>query len=74
MEKRLTKLHVILAIILLFTPLVLILTTGEVRSSISNYAYSSMNHLFATRLNYMAGQFNVTHEQLDNLFILSDTL
>ena len=25
-------------------------------------------------LNYMAGQFNITHEQLDNLFILSDTL
>ena len=25
-------------------------------------------------LNYMARQFNITHEQLDNLFILSDTL
>ena len=25
-------------------------------------------------LNYMVGQFNITHEQLDNLFILSDTL
>ena len=25
-------------------------------------------------LNYMAGQFNVSQEQLDNLFILSDTL
>ena len=25
-------------------------------------------------LNYMAGQFNITHEQLDNLFVLSDTL
>ena len=25
-------------------------------------------------LNYMAGQFNITHEQLDDLFILSDTL
>ena len=25
-------------------------------------------------LNYMAGQFNITHEQLDNLFILSDNL
>ena len=25
-------------------------------------------------LNYMAGQFNITHEQLDNLFILSDTI
>ena len=25
-------------------------------------------------LNYMAGQFNITHEQLDNLFILSNTL
>ena len=25
-------------------------------------------------LNYMAGQFNITYEQLDNLFILSDTL
>ena len=25
-------------------------------------------------LNYMAGQYTITHEQLDNLFILSDTL
>lgn len=25
-------------------------------------------------LNYMAGQFNINQEQLDNLFILSDTL
>ena len=25
-------------------------------------------------LNYMAGQFNITHEQLDNLFILANTL
>ena len=25
-------------------------------------------------LNYMAGQFNISQEQLDNLFILSDTL
>ena len=57
MEKRLTKLHVILAIILLFTPLVLILATGEVRSSISNYAYSSMNHLFATLLTIAGTMF-----------------
>lgn len=57
MEKRLTKLHVILAITLLFTPLVLIITTGEVRSSISNYAYSSMNHLFATLLTIAGAMF-----------------
>lgn len=57
MEKRLTKLHVILAITLLFTPLVLIITTGEVRSSISNYAYSSMNHLFATLLTIAGTMF-----------------
>ena len=25
-------------------------------------------------LNYTAGQFNITHEQLDNLFILANTL
>jgi len=57
MEKRLTKLHVILAITLLFTPLVLIISTGEVRSSISNYAYSSMNHLFAALLTIAGTMF-----------------
>ena len=57
MEKRLTKLHVILAITLLFTPLVLIITTGEVRSSISNYAYSSMNHLFSALLTIAGTMF-----------------
>lgn len=57
MEKRLTKLHVILAIILLFIPLILIATTGEVRSSISNYAYSSMNHLFAALLTIAGTMF-----------------
>jgi hypothetical protein len=57
MEKRLKKLHIILAITLLFLPLVLIIATGEVRSSISNYAYSSMNHLFAALLTIAGTMF-----------------
>ena len=57
MQKRLTKLEIILSTLLLFIPLILILATGEIRPSISNYAYSSMNHLFATLLTIAGTMF-----------------
>lgn len=57
MEKRLTKLEVILATLLLFIPLILILSTGEIRPSISDYAYSNLNYLFATLLSIAGTMF-----------------
>lgn len=57
MEKRLTKLEVILALLLLFLPLILILANGEVRSSISNYAYSKNNLVFGVLLAIAAALF-----------------
>ena len=57
MQKRLTKLEIILSTLLLFIPLILILATREIRPSISNYAYSSMNHLFATLLTIAGTMF-----------------
>lgn len=57
MEKRLTKLEVILAVLLLFLPLILIVVNGEVRSSISNYAYSKNNLLFAGLLGVASALF-----------------
>lgn len=50
MEKRLSFLDSTLAGLLLFIPLILILVTGEVRNSISDYAYSEYNYLFASLL------------------------
>lgn len=57
MEKRIIKLEIILATLLLFIPLILIIATGELRSSISNYAYSEMNYLFATLLTIAGTMF-----------------
>jgi hypothetical protein len=57
MEKRLTKLEVILATLLFFIPLILIICTGEIRSSISDYAYSNLNFLFATLLSIAGTMF-----------------
>lgn len=57
MEKRIIKLELILATLLLFIPLILIIATGELRSSISNYAYSEMNYLFATLLTIAGTMF-----------------
>lgn len=57
--KRLTKLEVILSVLLVFIPLILILFTNEVRSSISNYAYSSAEHLFAMLLSIASAMFIV---------------
>ena len=46
-----------LAIFLLFIPLILILATGEVRPSISNYAYSSQSNLFVALLSIAGMMF-----------------
>lgn len=50
MEKRITKLEVILAVFLLFIPLVLIAVNGEIRESISDYAYANHNYFFVLLL------------------------
>ncbi|WP_298118142.1 hypothetical protein [Flavobacterium sp.] len=57
MEKRLIKLHVILSILLVFIPLILIVASGEVRNSISNYAYSEVSYLFSTLLSIAGTMF-----------------
>jgi len=65
LKTRLLKLEFILTVILLLTPGILILISGEIRPSISNYAYSKTNHLFvflltiaATMLVYNGAAFN----------------
>ena len=50
MKERLTKLNVILSILLLFIPLILILVEGNIRESISDYAYSPFNYIFTSLL------------------------
>ena len=50
MLKRITKLDVILSTLLLFVPLILILVNGEVRPSISDYAYSRYNYIYVMLL------------------------
>lgn len=57
MQKRLTKLEIILSTLLFFIPLILIVCTGEIRTSISNYAYSNLSYLFATLLSIAATMF-----------------
>lgn len=57
MENRLIKLHVILSVLLLFIPLILIVASGEIRSSISNYAYSEVSSLFVTLLTIAGTMF-----------------
>jgi hypothetical protein len=56
-EKRLTKLEVILATLLLFLPLILVITTKEIRPSISDYAYSKLNYIFVTLLTIAGTMF-----------------
>lgn len=46
-----------LAIFLLFIPLILILATGEIRPSISNYAYSLQSNLFVALLSIASAMF-----------------
>ena len=50
MIKRITKLDIILSVLLLFVPLILIVLNGEVRTSISDYAYSKYNYVFVMLL------------------------
>lgn len=57
MQKRLTKLEVILSTLLFFIPLILATCTGEIRESISNYAYSDFNFLFASLLSIAGTMF-----------------
>jgi len=47
---RLTKFEVIVGSVLFFLPVILWLATGEIRPSISNYAYSDLPHLLPTLL------------------------
>ena len=55
--KRLAKLEVILAVLLLFIPLILFVLDDEARPSISNYAYSNINHVFASLLSLAGALF-----------------
>lgn len=57
MEKRLTKLEVILAVLLLLHPLILIAVNKEIRPSISNYAYSDFNYVFVSILTVASALF-----------------
>ena len=50
MENRIQKLEVFLALFLVLMPLFLIILTGEVRTSISDYAYSSHANYFVVLL------------------------
>lgn len=44
------KLDIILSTLLLFVPLILILVNGEIRTSISDYAYSRYNYIYVMLL------------------------
>lgn len=57
MQKRLTKLEVILSTLLFFIPLILVAFTQEVRASISDYAYSDLSYLFASLLSVAGTMF-----------------
>lgn len=57
LEKRLLKLDIILASLMLLFPLLLIIVNGEVRPSISNYAYSKYNYVFVSLLTVAGTMF-----------------
>lgn len=57
MEKRIIKLEIILSSLLLFIPLILILINGEIRPSISDYAYSKNNQAFVMLLTLAGSMF-----------------
>ena len=57
MEKRITKLEVILAVLLLLHPLILMAVNKEIRPSISNYAYADFNYLFVAILTVASALF-----------------
>ncbi len=57
MNNRDKKLNIITIVILCFVFPILILTTWEVRPSISNYAYSEYNHFFVMLLTFAGSVF-----------------
>ena len=57
MIKRLKDLQIFLSVFLLLIPLILIISSNEVRESISDYAYSSVSSLFALLLSMSAMMF-----------------
>ena len=65
MIKRLIKLEMILSSLLFFIPLILFLIDGELRPSISNYAYMDDNHFFVALL-VVAGSMFITNGSLWN--------
>lgn len=57
LRKRLTKLELILSALLFFTPGILILLDGDVRPSISNYAYSGKREWYVFLITLAASMF-----------------
>jgi len=57
MEKRIIKLEMFLSLFLLSIPLLLILINNEVRSSISDYAYSDNSNYFVLLLSLAGSMF-----------------
>lgn len=57
MEKRITKLEVLLAMLLLLHPLILMVVNREIRTSISNYAYSDFSYVFVALLTIASALF-----------------
>ena len=65
LKKRLLKLELILTGLLIFFPLILILITNQIRSSISDYAYSNESEWFVFLLTIASSLF-VTNGSLFN--------
>ena len=62
MKNRLKNLEITASVILLLIPLILIVFTGEVKSSISAYAIGDYNYLFVSLLTLSASVFIVDGE------------
>jgi len=75
-HKRIQRLEVLLALILILIPGILILFTGEVRASISDYAYSKADNLFSGLLWISAALFlyNGMYTNKWYNFVLATTL
>lgn len=57
LKKRLMKLEIILTIILVSTPIILMVSTQTILPSISAYAYSTSNYIFAFLLSIASSMF-----------------
>lgn len=68
MENRIKKLLNISFVVLLFLPILLILFDGEVRTSISNYAYSQYSYVFVSLLTF-AGAILIVDGCKDDLIV-----